>query len=191
MFMKKIILASASPRRKEILKNAGLKFKVVESNLREYVDPKLKPHELVQKLSLEKAKAVYKTHKDSIVIGVDTIVVCREKVLGKPKDEKDARAMLKFLSNKAHFVITGFAIISDYLKRPILKSEETKVFFRKINQLEIDSYAKTKEPFDKAGGYAIQGKASKFIEKIDGDLQNAVGLPIKSLIKELKNLGVK
>lgn len=189
--MKTIILASESPRRRQILEKAGLKFKVVKSNLKEYVYPKLKPHELVKKLSLEKAKAVYKNYKDSIVIAADTIVVCDGKILGKPKDGKEARKMLKFLSNKSHLIITGFTIISSDLKKPITKSQETKVYMRKISKLEIDSYIKTKEPYDKAGAYAIQGKAKKFIEKIDGDLFNAIGLPINSLMKELKKLGVE
>ena len=187
--MKEIILASASPRRKQILKKSGLKFKVVKSNFKEYVDPRLKPHELVKKLSLEKAKSVYKKYKESIIIAADTIVVRRGKILGKPKNENEAAEMLKFLSNKRHLVITGFTIIDR--NNIITKSEETKVRMRKINNEEIDAYIQTKEPFDKAGAYAIQGMAKKFIEKIEGDFSNAIGLPIKSLRKELKKLGIK
>ena len=188
--MKSIILASASPRRKELLEKIGLKFKVVESNYREYFDPKLTPHTLAKKLSWEKAKAVYKKNKNSIIIAADTLVVCNGKILGKPKDKKDAKQMLKFLSGKVHLIITGFTII-DELDKIITKSEETKIYMRKITSAEINSYIKTNEPYDKAGGYAIQGKAEKFIEKIDGDLFNAIGLPLNDLIEELKKVFVK
>jgi len=189
--MKSIILASASPRRKKLLEKAGIRFKVVESGLEEHFDPKLKPHELAKKLSLEKAKAVYKNHKDSIIIAADTIVVCDEKTFGKPKDEEDAKEMLQLLSGKSHLIITGFTIMSGDLKRPIIKSEETKVYMKKITTKEIESYVKTGEPMGKAGGYAIQGLASVFIKKITGNYSNAVGLPIYSLVEELKKLGVE
>lgn len=187
--MKKIILASMSPRRKELLEKTGLKFKVIKSNFKEYVDPKLTPHELVRKLSLEKASVVFDNYKDSIIIAADTIVVCQKIILGKPKNKIDAQDMLEFLSGKVHFVITGFTIING--NNVITKSKETKVWMRKISKSEIDSYIKTKEPYDKAGAYAIQGKAKKFIEKTEGDFFNAVGLPIYTLMEELKNLGVK
>ncbi len=189
--MKQIILASNSPRRKEILEKRGLKFEVVKSNFKEYVNYKLTPHALVKKLSLGKAKAVFKKHKNSIIIAADTIVVCGKKILNKPKDYKEAFEMLEFLSNKSHSIITGFTIITKDLNKPITKSEETKVWMRKIEKIEIDSYVKTKEPFDKAGGYAIQGIAKKFIEKVEGDMLNAIGLPLDSVMNELKKLGVK
>ncbi len=189
--MKQIILASGSPRRKELLEKAGIRFKVIESNFKEYVDLKLRPRELAKKLSLEKAKIVFENHKNSIIIAADTFVVCDGKILGKPKNKRDAKEMLLLLSGKSHLIITGFTIMSSDLKRPITKSEETKVYMRKISPSEINSYIKTKEPYDKAGGYAIQGKAKKFIIKIDGDLLNAIGLPLNSLMFELKKLGVK
>lgn len=187
--MKKIILASASPRRKKLLEKIGIKFKVVKSNFKEYVDVKLTPHELVRKLSLEKARTVFKNHRDSIIIAADTFVVCSGKILGKPKNKKDAKNMLEFLSGKDHLIITGFTIIHG--NNVITKSKTTKVWMRKITNEEISTYIRTGEPFDKAGAYAIQGIAKKFIKKIDGDLSNAIGLPIYSLIKELKKLGVK
>ncbi|OGH18150.1 MAG: septum formation protein Maf [Candidatus Levybacteria bacterium RIFCSPHIGHO2_02_FULL_37_10] len=189
--MKNIILASKSPRRKELLGKIGLKFKVIESEYREIIDSRLNPHELVEKLSLEKAKIVHKNHKNSIIIAADTIVVCDGRVLGKPKDKKDAKQMLGFLSGKVHLIITGLTIIDGELNKIITRSEETKVYMRKISPKEIDSYLKTKEPYDKAGAYAIQEIGSIFIEKIEGDYLNAVGLPIYSLVKELKNLGVE
>lgn len=187
--MKQIILASSSPRRKELLEKTGIKFKIVESKFEEYFDSNLKPNEIAEKLSLEKAEVVYEKHKDSIVIAADTLVSCEEKVFGKPKDEADVKRMLSILSNKTHFIITGFTIIND--GAIITKSEATRVSMRKISKVEIDSYIKTKEPFDKAGAYAIQGIAKKFINKIDGNLSSAIGLPIDSIMKELKKLGVK
>ena len=189
--VKQIILASGSPRRKEILEKTGIKFKIVKSNFKEYLDPKLTPHELSQKLSLEKAKAVFKKYKNCIIIAADTFVVCNNKILGKPKDKKDAKEMLKFLSNKSYLIITGFTIINNDLKKPITRSEETKVWMKKISTQDINDYVKTKEPFDKAGAYAIQGIAKKFIKKVKGNLSNAIGLPINSLLKELKKMGVE
>lgn len=194
--MKSIILASESPRRKELLEKIGLKFKVVKSDFKEYADTKLSPHQLVRKLSLEKAKTVFKNHppasgKKSIIIAADTFVVCNGKILGKPKDEKDAEKMLKFLSGKVHLIITGFTIIDDNLNRMTTKSQETKVWMRKLSAKEINDYIATKEPFGKAGAYAIQEKGSVFIEKIEGDFFNAVGLPIYALAQELKKLGVE
>lgn len=191
MIMKSIILASNSARRKEILEKAGLKFKVVESNFDENIGQKLTPLQLVKKLSFEKARKVFQKNKDSIVIGADTIVVCEGKILGKPKDKDDAKKMLKFLSGKVHVIITGFAIFDKSLRKPIVKSQKTKVYMKKISPQEIESYAITEESMDKAGAYAIQGEAAKFIEKIEGDFYNAVGFPIKSAINELKKLGVK
>lgn len=190
--MRKIILASASPRRKRLLEKAGIKFKVVESKLDEYFYSKLKPHDLAKKLSLEKAKAVCERNqpvggKQSVIIAADTLVVCGGKILGKPKDKADAKKMLEFLNEKVHSIITGFTIIDG--SKVVTKSEETKVYMRKISENEINSYLETKEPFDKAGAYAIQGKARKFIEKIEGDFDNAVGLPVQSLVRELKKLG--
>jgi septum formation protein len=185
--IKSIILASKSPRRKDLLKKAGIKFKIVESKFDEQIDPKLNPKEQVKKLSLEKAKAVYDRFKKSIIIAADTLVVCEGIILEKPKDKEDARKMLEFLSGKIHSLITGFTIIDG--ETIVTKSEETKITMRGISKHEIDNYIMTKEPFDKAGGYAIQGEAAKFITKIDGDLSNAVGLPIDSLLRELKKLG--
>lgn len=185
--MRRIILASASPRRKRLLEKAGIKFKVVESKLDERFYSKLKPHDLAKKLSLEKAKAVYRKYKQSIIIAADTLVVCSGKILGKPKDKADAKKMLEFLNEKVHSIITGFTIIDG--SKVITKSEETKVYMRKISENEINSYLETKEPFDKAGAYAIQGEARKFIEKTEGDFDNAVGLPVQSLVRELKKLG--
>lgn len=187
--MKKIILASSSPRRKKILRKAGLKFAIVKSNVEENLNSNLSPRDLAKKLSLKKAKAVYENHKDSIIIAADTLVVCKGKILGKPKDQEDAREMLNLLSGNTHLVITGFAIING--NNVVTKSIETKIGMRKINDEEINAYIRTKEPYDKAGAYAIQGIAKKFIQKINGDFDNAVGLPTYALLKELKKLDIK
>lgn len=187
--MKRIILASGSPRRRELLEKLGLKFKVVESKFVEHFNPSLKPHELTEMLSVEKAKEVSKRYKNAIIIAADTIVACDGKILGKPLDKRDAKSMLQFLSNKTHSIITAFTIIEGETSKIITKSEETKIFMRKISDREIDSYLQTKEPYDKAGAYAVQGKAKKFIKKIVGDFDNAVGLPTHTLVRELKKLG--
>jgi septum formation protein len=185
--IKQIILASGSPRRRELLKKAGIKFKIVESKFNEHIDPGLKAREQAEKLSLEKAKIVYEKFKKSIIIAADTLVACEEIILGKPKDREDAKGMLGFLSGKIHSLITGFTIIDG--ATIITKSQETKITMRRISKPEINSYVETKESLDKAGAYAIQGEAKKFIIKIDGDLSNAIGLPIVSLLRELKKLG--
>jgi septum formation protein len=182
--MKQIILASASPRRKELLKKAGIKFKAIKSEIDERIYHNANPYELVKKLSLEKAKNVFMKNKKSIIIAADTIVVFDNKILGKPKDENDAKKMLSILSGNEHSIITGFTIINE--NKIITKSQETKVYMRKITDNEIDSYIKTKEPSGKAGAYAIQGIAKKFVTKIKGDLSNAIGLPIDTLLKNLK-----
>jgi len=184
--MEQIILASTSPRRKALLKKAGIKFKSIDSKVNEYLDPELNPNELVEKLSFQKAKAVQEKFIDSIIIAADTIVTCDGKILGKPKDQEDAKKMLEFLSGKTHSIITGFTIINGETGKIITKSEKTKITMREINEEEIGSYLKTKEPYDKAGAYAIQGIAKKFITKIDGDLANAIGLPIKTVLRELR-----
>lgn len=187
--MKAIVLASASPRRKALLEQAGLKSIVYPSNYNEIINEKLPPAKMAERLSLEKAKAVYRNHKKSIIIAADTLIACRGKTLGKPKNKEDAKVMLKFLSGKTHSLVTGFTIIDG--NSIITKSEETKVSMKEISKTEIDEYVKSKEPFDKAGAYAIQGLAKKFITKIEGDLSNAIGLPISSIMRELKKLGVK
>lgn len=188
--MKQIILASESPRRRELLEKIGLKFLVVKSRYQERIDPNLTPHELAKKLSLGKAKLVAKKYKNAIIIAADTFVVLDGKIIGKPNDEKNARKTLRLLNNRMHLIITGFTIIDSASKKTVSKSEETKIYMRKIADHEIDSYIKTKEPLDKAGSYAIQEKGSVFIEKIEGDYFNAVGLPIYALVKQLKKFGV-
>ncbi|MBU2632193.1 septum formation inhibitor Maf [Patescibacteria group bacterium] len=185
----KIILASKSIRRKELLKNIGLKFKVIESGVDEERFTGLFPGEFVKKVSLEKAKEVYKKNKDSVIIAADTIVVLGSEIIGKPKDKKDAERILNKLSGKTHEVITGFTILSS--NKLISKLVESKVTFKKLSKEEISAYVNTNEPMDKAGAYGIQDRASVFVEKLEGDFFNVVGLPIFAVVKQLKNFKVE
>ena len=189
--MRKIILASASPRRKEILSNTGLKFTVCSSNYEEDLALAKVPRDLARFLSRKKTEDVSRSHADALVIGADTFIVYKNKRLGKPSGTDDARRMLKMLSGKVHSVITGFTIIDSKSKKKISRSIETKVYFKKLTQFEINAYVRTGEPLDKAGAYAIQGLGAVFIEKIEGDFFNVVGLPICALAESLKEFGIK
>lgn len=188
--MKKIILASQSPRRKDLLKQVGLEFEIDPSNYEEDMSLKMDPLKLVEYLSLGKAKDVAKRHKDAIIISADTIVALDGEIFGKPKTAERAKEMLQKFSGKAHAVLTGFTIIETDTNKQISKSVETKVYFKNLSEKEIDAYVATGEPLDKGGGYAIQGLAALFIEKIEGDYFNIVGLPIFPLIEELKKFGI-
>jgi len=188
--MKKIILASASPRRKQLLEQIGLKFEIDPSNYEEDMTLKMKPSKLAEFLSLGKAKDVAARHKDSIIISADTIVAVDDEVFGKPKTSEKAKYMLQKLSGRAHSVITGFTIIDTKTNKQLSKSVETKVYFKDISDKEMGTYISTGEPLDKGGSYAIQGLAALFVEKVDGDFFNIVGLPIFELVHELKNFGI-
>lgn len=182
-----IILASASPRRKEILTLLDIPFKIIVSDADETYDASLPPHFIAEALSLKKAAAVAKNiDSHAILIGADTIVVCDGKILGKPKDEIDAKNMLKSLSGKWHSVISGVTVLDNKSAKSKSFYVETKVKFSRLADEEIDEYVKTKEPMDKAGSYAIQGKGAKFIEEINGDYFNVVGLPLQRLYQVLK-----
>ena len=188
--MKKIILASSSPRRKELLEKIGLKFEVEPGDYEEIVDTDLEPHEMVRKLSREKAEAVARKHNSGVVIAADTVVLIDGKILGKPKSPAEAKKMLRALSGKSHAVITGFTIIDTAERRILSKAVETKVYIGELNPAEIDAYVKSGEPLDKAGGYGIQGLGSVIVEKIEGDYFNVVGLPLSSLAESLKEFGI-
>lgn len=187
--MKKIVLASKSPRRKALLEQIGLRFEIDVSDFDEKNAPKLPPSKLAEYLSLEKAKIIAKKHKNSIIIAADTFVVFENEILGKPKTKENAVKMLKRLSGKEHKVITGFTLI-DTEGRITSKFVESKVVMRNLTNEEIKSYVETGEPLDKAGGYGIQELGSVLIEKVIGDYYNVVGLPLAPLYEELKKLGV-
>jgi septum formation protein len=183
--MKPIILASSSLRRKRLLEEAGYKFIVDSSNFDESKVTTRNPHEMVKQLSVEKAREIAKRHSNSIIIGADTTVFCDGQILEKPKDTEDAKRMLQFLSGKAHVVITGVTVIDTETNQETTDIEESKVFFKKLTDEQIDEYVKTGQALDKAGAYAIQeGLSQNFIEKTEGEYTNIVGLP-RNLVKQL------
>lgn len=186
--MKKIILASASPRRKKLLEKAGLKFEVAESGIEEKLKEKLTADELTKRLSLEKAKTVAPKFKNSLIIAADSVVVINGKILGKPKDEKDAVGILERLNGKKHYSVTSFTIYDTGTKKSITKSVRTVIYFNKVSKQDIIDYVFSKNTLDKAGAYGIQELPKKFIKKITGDFDNVVGLPTQSVLKELKKL---
>ncbi len=189
--MKKIILASASPRRKELLEQIGLEFKVDPSNCEEFMDSSLEPHELARSLSLQKAEEVAKRYPNSIIIAADTFIVFGHMLMGKAHNNNEAREMLAILNGNAHSVITGFTIIDTDDDKTISDAVETKLWFRSLTEQEIDSYVKSGEPLGKAGAYAIQGLGSVIVERIEGDYSNVVGLPLGVLAQTLKEFGVQ
>lgn len=189
--MRKIILASTSPRRKNLLKRLGIAFEVVASDIDEKLNPRLGPRHQVEALALQKAEAVAGKFEDAIIIAADTLVALGDEVMGKPKDENDAKRMLKKLRGRQHSIVTGFVLIDTAAKRTIVKSVETKVWFKKLSPQEIASYIEKDRPFDKAGGYALQDRGVTFVEKIEGDYAGGVGLPLFTLAKELKKLGIE
>ena len=190
--MKKIILASASPRRRELLTQAGFSFEVMVSQADETMEQR-EPAEFVKELALRKAQAVARgLNQDAVVIGADTIVVLDGEILGKPKDENQAYAMLERLQGRIHQVYTGVAlkeVRKDTEQPGFIRSfaEETKVAMYPMSGDEIRRYIATGEPMDKAGAYGIQGRAGIFIKEIQGDYHNVVGLPIARLYQELKS----
>ena len=177
-----IILASGSPRRKELLEQIGLPFSVVVSGADETVDEGLSPEFLVQSLSLLKAADVAGTQdKTALVIGADTVVALSGEILTKPENEEDAKNMLRRLSGTSHSVFTGVTVFRVRDGKSVSITEETKVYFKPLTEKEIEAYVRTKEPLDKAGAYGVQGLGGLFVEKIEGDYYNVVGLPLARL----------
>ena len=203
--MSQIILASQSPRRKELLEQIGLEFEICPAKGEEIIT-KTVPEEVVMELSKQKAEEVaamvstyaqehkdITTPSDILVIGADTVVAYSGKILGKPVDEADARRMLTMLSGNTHSVFTGVTLVLiDKSGRAgeLVFYEKTDVKMHEMTELEIDRYIATGEPMDKAGSYGIQGKCAIYIEKIEGDYNNVVGLPIARIYQELKKIGI-
>lgn len=182
--MAKFILASNSPRRRALLDLLEIPFEVIVPNIEEHLDP-LKPiEEAVMDLAFQKALTIFKTHKDDVVLGFDTIVIVDGVILGKPIDEADAIRMLELLSDKTHIVITAGAIVSKQMSTTFY--EKARVTFVKLSKPEIQAYVDSKEPFDKAGAYAVQGLGAKFVKAINGDYYAIMGLPVSRLYQELK-----
>lgn len=188
--MEKIILASGSPRRREILENMGLEFSVLVSDADEStVDKNAVPVNVyVQELALLKANAAARAADDNnaLIISADTVVYADGEILGKPKNEEDACTMLSKLSGKCHSVFTGICIMRRRDMLGVCRCAETKVYFKELSQEKIRRYVKTGEPMDKAGAYGIQGKGSVLVDKIEGDYFNVVGLPASCLAEVLE-----
>ncbi|MEN2985006.1 MAG: nucleoside triphosphate pyrophosphatase [Dictyoglomaceae bacterium] len=190
--MKKIVLASNSPRREFLLKLIGLDFIVYPSNIEEDEgEDKKSPKEVVLRNALEKAKAVSQVFNSAIIISADTIVVLDGKILGKPKDKEAAINMLKKLRGKTHQVFTGVVVWETPENRYFTRVVKSLVKMRNYSMEEIINYVETGEPMDKAGAYGIQGKGALLIEKIEGDYYNIVGLPLAPLYLLLKKVGVR
>ncbi len=185
----KIVLASASPRRVELLSSAGVTFAVMPSGIPEEALPNELPEDHVLRLAREKALDVAKREDGRFFIGADTVVVCDGEIMGKPKDSADAARMLRKLSGIGHFVITGFAIYDKERKDAIAAAVQTRVYFKQLRDEEIQAYIATGCPFDKAGAYAIQGGAGYMVERIDGSYSNVVGLPLCEVVEALRRIG--
>jgi septum formation protein len=179
-----LVLASASPRRQELLRAAGITFIVQPAHLAEQVLPGEDAKNYVERLALDKALVVAKERTQNAVLGADTAVVIDNQILGKPTDTADAVRMLRLLSGREHQVITGICVVAN--GRASVASEATKVTMAKIPEQEIADYVATGEPMDKAGAYAIQGIASRWIPRIEGDYSNVVGLPVALVWRMLK-----
>lgn len=191
--MKKIILASKSPRRSELLRQIGLDFEVFTSEVDENIEVH-SPEKLVMQLSRLKAVAVYEEYnlkeENLMVIGADTVVALNGQILGKPRDEKHAKEMLMTLSDNEHEVLTGVTIVTTNDGKPVIETfyEKTIVYTYPITENEINDYIMSREPMDKAGSYGIQGIGARFIKKIDGDYNNVVGLPISQIYQKIKEM---
>ncbi len=188
--MTKIILASTSPQRFNLMNQLGIKFEALPSNFDEDSVKKISPKLYVKKLAKFKAQVVSNKVNEGIIIGVDTIIAFGEEIIGKPKNEIDAKNTLHKLSGKTHEAISGICVINKYSKKTVIKAVVTKVKFRKLSKKIINEYIASKEPFNKAGSYAIQGKGAILIEEIQGDYNNIVGLPLTTLAKILEGMKV-
>ena len=187
---KQIILASASPRRRDLLQLTGLPIKVDPVSCEENMNTRVSPRRLSRVLSEKKARIAARKYRDAIIIAADTFIVFRDKIMGKPHTPAGARQMLAAISGKVHTVITGFTIIDTRTGKRISRSVETKVYFDKLTMKEINAYVKTGEPLDKAGAYAIQGLGSIFVRRIEGDYFNVIGLPLNALKSCLTQFGI-
>ena len=192
-----LVLASASPRRQELLRNAGIPFTVQPADIDETPLAGESPRECAERLARAKALAVFQRNPEKCVLGADTIVVVDDTVLGKPRDAEDAARMLRRLSGREHGVITGVCVVTPVTSRQLpvaskvkTASETTLVTFCELSDDEIRFYVATGEPMDKAGAYAIQGLASRWIPRIEGDYSNVVGLPVALVYRMLRELGV-
>ena len=190
---KKIILASASPRRRELLTQIGLTFEVVVSETEEKITS-TEPAKVVEELSMQKAEAVWEklAQNHNIIVGADTVVACDGKILGKPSDVENAVEMLRLLQGRGHEVYTGVTVLYEENgeKRVLTFHEKTTVHFYPMTEAQIREYVATGDPMDKAGSYGIQGFCARYIRGIEGDYNNVVGLPAGRVYQELHKLGL-
>lgn len=184
-----IVLASSSPRRADLLKQAGLEFQIMVSEVDETPAPGLAPDELVRELALRKANAVAAMLNKGLVIGADTVVVKAGRILGKPSGPQEAAEMLRLLQGGGHEVYTGVALVDAVSQKTVVEHEMTRVFFNPLTKGEISRYVATGEPMDKAGAYGVQGLAALFINRLEGCYTNVVGLPLARLAIMLKQIG--
>ncbi|MFL5525007.1 MAG: Maf family protein [Gemmatimonadaceae bacterium] len=184
----RVVLASGSPRRRQLLDLIGITHEVRPSNIDETARAREAPRRHAERLAREKATAVARRDPDLITIGADTVVVINRKVLGKPIDDADAARMLAMLSGREHTVITAIAVSRGRKLRSAI--EEVRVKFRRLRDAEIDAYIATREPMDKAGAYGIQGYGATIVERIEGDYFAVMGLPLVRLINLLRDVGV-
>lgn len=186
--MEKIILASQSPGRKQVLTEAGFSFEVVPSNYEEDMSVSQDPKELVLKLSLGKARDVAQNFSNTIVIGADTVGVFDGKILGKPHTKERALEMLSAMNGNAHAMFTGLTVIDTESGKEISKCVETKIWFKNLEPKEIEAYVNTEEGLQKAGAYAYQGLGRKLVENVEGSETNILGMPIETLKEILAEL---
>ncbi len=187
-----LILASASPRRQELLRNAAIEFTVQPTDVPEVPQPGEQPDACARRLAREKARAIAAQGLDAFVLGADTIVVIDGEMLAKPENRKDAERMLRLLSGRTHEVITGVCLIGNSAatgRFEDVRSETTRVTMQQLSDEEVRAYAASTEPMDKAGGYAIQGMASRWVSRIEGDYANVVGLPVSLVYRMLREHG--
>jgi septum formation protein len=184
-----LILASASPRRQELLRSVGLNFKIIPAHINENCLAGESPRQHVKRLAREKAMVIAKKYPEAWVLGADTIVVIDGIVLGKPENKTQARKMLQKLSGREHKVFTGFTIAHVSAEIYRTKVIQSAVQFKKISPEEMEWYVASDEPYDKAGGYAVQGQGACFIQSIRGSYTNVIGLPLCEVLEELKSFG--
>lgn len=187
--MKRFIVASASPRRKELLENVGFSFEIIPSDADESCEDKLSPDELVKELAKRKAESVFENNTDAVVLGCDTVVEYGGTVLGKPESREDAKRMIKMLSGKKHNVHTGVCIIDNEKTVSFVKT--VKVEFYELSDELIESYVATGESDDKAGAYGIQGLGCVLVKGIEGDYFSVVGLPVAETVRALSEFAIR
>ena len=183
-----LILASQSPRRRELLSMLGLEFEIITADIDETMDPTVSVEEAVAEVCRKKAEAVGKNRPGDLILAADTIVVVEDRVLGKPHTEDEAAAMLRSLSGRSHTVMTAFCLWQDGSAETHV--EHTRLRFKHLSDAEIRGYVATGSPMDKAGAYGIQDQAAVFVEALDGDYYNVMGLPLCALVKCLRRRGV-